>query len=267
MLHLLNFLRSATRGNQTKKLVSEASQDIACLPQNDHERLILEHLPQIKYLAQRIITIIPAQVELRGLVRVGIAGLLAAAAKFDPSRGVKFQTYAQMCIKEAILDSLGSLNCASRSLRSKRRMLENTYFELERHLGQPATTREVCRKLSIDFRRFRRLIDEVKGLSLGEFHSLPCQSAAKQLLGYSPDPAPSPFFIFSKAEVKKILTEAIDALPKNERLIFSLYYHDQLTTKEIAEVLKVNESRVSQLHTKATLRLRAKLRRSPWKLF
>ncbi len=233
---------------------------------NSHrDELILEHLPQIKYIAQRISTKLPSHVELNDLVSAGILGLLDAIDKFDESRGVKFKTYAELRIKGAILDSLRNLDWAPRSLRKKSKDLEKVYRELEQRFGRPATDKEVCDEMDITLDEFYELVDQIKGLNLGSFQELSNQDDDKSgepLVKYVPDaPQMDPFFLYHKTEIQGILSTAIDLLPKKERLVVSLYYFDELTMKEIGKVLGVNESRVSQLHTKAMLRLRTKLKK------
>ncbi len=234
-------------------------------PNPERDELILEHLPQIKYIAQRISAKLPSHVELNDLVSAGILGLLDALEKFDPNRGVKFKTYAELRIKGAILDSLRNLDWAPRSLRKKSKDLEKVYRELEQRLGRPATDKEVCDEMDITLDDFYELVDQIKGLNLGSFQELSSQEDDKNsepLVKYVPDaPQLDPFFVFHKSEIQGILSTAIDTLPKKERLVVSLYYFDELTMKEIGKVLGVNESRVSQLHTKAMLRLRTKLRK------
>ena len=231
----------------------------------DRDELILEHLPQIKYIAQRISTKLPSHVELNDLVSAGILGLLDAIEKFDPNRGVKFKTYAELRIKGAILDSLRNLDWAPRSLRKKSKDLERIYRDLEQRLGRPATDKEVCEAMEISLQEFYELVDQIKGLNLGSFQELSGKDEEKNsepLVKYVPDaPQLDPFFVFHKSEIQGIMSTAIDTLPKKERLVVSLYYYDELTMKEIGKVLGVNESRVSQLHTKAMLRLRTKLRK------
>ncbi len=236
------------------------------VPNNaERDGLILEHLPQIKYIAQRISTKLPSHVELNDLVSAGILGLLDAIEKFDPNRGVKFKTYAELRIKGAILDSLRNLDWAPRSLRKKSKDLERVYRELEQRLGRPASDKEVCEAMEITLDEFYELVDQIKGLNLGSFQELSSQDEDKNpepLVKYIPDaPHMDPFFVFHKTEIQSILSVAIDTLPKKERLVVSLYYFDELTMKEIGKVLGVNESRVSQLHTKAMLRLRTKLKK------
>ncbi len=231
----------------------------------NRDALILEHLPQIKYIAHRISAKLPSHVELNDLVSAGVLGLLDAVEKFDPSRGVKFKTYAELRVKGAILDSLRNLDWAPRSLRKRSKDLEKVYKELEQRLGRPATDKEVSDELGIELDEFYELVDQIKGLNLGSFHEMASQEDdrnSEPLIKYIPDaPQMDPFFVFHKSEIRSLLGGAIETLPKKERLVVSLYYYDELTMKEIGKVLGVNESRVSQLHTKAMLRLRTKLRK------
>jgi RNA polymerase sigma factor for flagellar operon FliA len=129
----------------------------------ERDALILEHLPQIKYIAQRISTKLPSHVELNDLVSAGILGLLDAIEKFDRSRGVKFKTYAELRIKGAILDSLRNLDWAPRSLRKKSKDLERVHRELEQRLGRPATEKEICDEMEITLEEFYELVDQIKG--------------------------------------------------------------------------------------------------------
>src|SRR5512142_96670 len=145
----------------------------------EREQLILEHLPQIKYIAQRISTKLPSHVELNDLVSAGVLGLLDAIEKFDPNRGVKFKTYAELRIKGAILDSLRNLDWAPRSLRKKSKDLEKVYKDLEQRLGRPATDKEVCDEMDISLEEFYELVDQIKGLNLGSFQDLGSQDDEK----------------------------------------------------------------------------------------
>ncbi len=239
--------------------------DSNAMREEEREQLILKNLSQIKYIAQRISAKLPSHVELNDLMGAGVLGLLDAIDKFDPTRGVKFKTYAELRIKGAILDSLRNLDWAPRSLRKKSKDLEKVYSSLEQKLGRPAIDKEVCDEMKITLEEFYELVDQIKGLTLGSFQDVRSQEddrSNEPLVKYIPDVSqPDPFFLFDKSEVRNILGTAVDALPKKERLVVSLYYYDELTMKEIGKVLGVNESRVSQLHTKAMLRLRAKLRK------
>lgn len=256
----------ASRGNAMPEVACQPSAyDAVAVLDTSRDDLILEHLPQIKYIAHRISAKLPAHVELNDLVSAGVLGLLDAVEKFDPSRGVKFKTYAELRIKGAILDSLRNLDWAPRSLRKRSKDLERAYQELEHRLGRPATEKEVCDELGITLDEFFELVDQIRGLNLGSFHEMSSpedQRNSEPLVKYIPDVSQrDPFFAFHKSEIRNLLAGVIDALPRKERLVVSLYYYDELTMKNIGKVLGVNESRVSQLHTKAMMRLRTKLRK------
>jgi RNA polymerase sigma factor FliA len=259
-------VRFCEEGTMMLDLLSqEKAFELPVQPNEERDELILEHLPQIKYIAQRIYAKLPSHVELNDLVSAGILGLLDAIEKFDPTRGVKFKTYAELRIKGAILDSLRNLDWAPRSLRKKSKDLERVYRDLEQRLGRPANDKEICEEMEISLEEFYDLLDQIKGLNLGSFQELSGSEEdrnSEPLVKYVPDaPQKDPFYLFHKSEIQKILSTVIDTLPKKERLVVSLYYYDDLTMKEIGKVLGVNESRVSQLHTKAVLKLRTKLRK------
>lgn len=230
----------------------------------ERNAVVLEHLPQIKYIAQRIALRLPADVQLDDLISAGVLGLLDAYEKFDEEKGVQFKTYAEVRIRGAILDSLRGLDWAPRSLRKRSREIEKAYRKLEQRLGRSATDEEVAKELGIELQTFHSLLDQLNGLTIGHFQvsdggedgldedSLP--------ISYSPiNQGDSPFEALRKSELRGILAELIQQIPEREQLIISLYYYEELTMKEIGHVLGVNESRVSQLHTRAMLRLRGKL--------
>jgi RNA polymerase sigma factor for flagellar operon FliA len=173
---------------------------------------------------------------------------------------VKFKTYAEVRIRGAILDSLRNLDWAPRSLRKKSRDLERTYAALSQKLGRPATDEEVSEAMGAELEDFHALVDQLHGLTIGSFENLSDGEDSDSYLNYYPDDGSNdPYARFESTELTRILIEAIDDLPEKERLVLSLYYYEEFTMKEIGSLLGVNESRVSQLHTKAMLRLRGKL--------
>jgi len=253
--------------NQTNPTSTDSTIGNLALAESGHDILILEHMPQIRFIAQRISTKLPASVELDDLISAGVLGLIDALEKFDPERGVKFKTYAELRIRGSILDSLRGLDWAPRSLRKKRKTLEKAHGELEQELGRPATDLEVSVRLDLSLEGFHQLIDEVKGINLGNFHEAWEEdehgNRVEGALQYLPEePDRSPFIICQREEMQRILGQAIDRLQENEQLVMTLYYYEELTMKEIGQILGVNESRVSQLHTKAILRLRSRLERA-----
>jgi len=229
----------------------------------EREALILEHLALIKHVAHRVATRLPSSVEIGDLVNAGVIGLLDAVDKFEPERGVKFKTYAELRVRGAIIDSLRTLDWAPRSLRRRGRDLERVYGELEQKLGRPATDEEVSEALGQNLEDLHSLLDQLNGLSIGSFDESFQQDDNEAVINYYPDDGTNdPHVQFEAIELTELMAEAIEALPEKERMVLSLYYYEELTMKEIGSLLGVNESRVSQLHSKATLRLRSKLRRA-----
>src|SRR5207253_6426076 len=226
----------------------------------ERDTLITETLPLIKHIAHRVATRLPSNVEMRDLINAGVIGLLDAIDKFEPERNVKFKTYAEVRIRGAILDSLRNLDWAPRSLRKKSKDLEKTYAELSQKLGRPATDEEVSEALGEDIEDYHALVDQLHGLTLGSFENLSDSEDSENYINYYPDDGTNdPYVKFESNELTSLLADAIEDLPEKERLVLSLYYYEEFTMKEIGTLLGVNESRVSQLHTKATLKLRSKL--------
>ena len=227
---------------------------------SERDTLINDTLPLIKHIAHRVATRLPSNIEMRDLINAGVIGLLDAIEKFEPERGVKFKTYAEVRIRGAILDSLRNLDWAPRSLRKKSKDLEKTYGELSQKLGRPATDEEVSDAMGEDIEDFHALVDQLHGLTIGSFENLSDSEDSENYINYYPDDGSNdPYAKFESTELTSMLAEAIEELPEKERLVLSLYYYEEFTMKEIGALLGVNESRVSQLHTKATLRLRGRL--------
>lgn len=230
----------------------------------ERNAVVLEHLPQIKYIAQRIALRLPADVQFDDLISAGVLGLLDAYEKFDEKKGVQFKTYSEVRIRGAILDSLRGLDWAPRSLRKRSREVERAYRLLEQRLGRSATDEEVARELGIDLESFHSLLDQLNGLTIGHFQLNDGQEDGMDEdslpISYSPTTqADSPFDSVRKKELRGILADFIEQIPEREQLIISLYYNEELTMKEIGHILGVNESRISQLHTRTMFRLRGKL--------
>jgi len=225
------------------------------------EELIVSTLPLIKHIAHKVMMRLPATIEMHDLINAGVLGLLDAVEKFEPERGVKFKTYAEVRIRGTILDSLRDLDWAPRSLRKKSKDLEKVYAELGQKLGRPATDEEVSEALGGNIEDFHALVDQLHGLTVGSFESSSdSDEKGEARINYYPDDGTNdPYAKYETNELTAMLGEAIDSLPERERLVLSLYYYEEFTMKEIGTLLGVNESRVSQIHTKATLRLRTKL--------
>lgn len=236
---------------KTNSYVSYRSQ----LTLEQRNSLIEEHLSQIKFIAERIAFRLPFTVEIYELINIGVLGLLDAVDKYDPCRGVQFKTYAETRIRGTILDSLRAQDWAPRSLRRKAREVQNAYLEIENQKGRPATEEEISQALGISLQDFHNLLHEFHCLSITNLDG--DNDVSKQQI---PDNvAKIPLFLYEQKELKQNLTNAIDRLPERERQVIALYYIEELTMKEVAQVLDITESRVSQLHTQAILRLRSVL--------
>jgi RNA polymerase sigma factor for flagellar operon FliA len=225
------------------------------------DQLIVKYLPFVKYIAGRVAMNLPPNIDFDDLIGYGTFGLIDAIDKYDPNREVKFKTYAQTRIRGAILDELRILDWTPRSVRQKSRQLEKTYAELENRLGRVATDEEVAKELNIDNEEFQKLLNEARGVALSSLDDLSYDedSNTSKLDLIESLTSENPEEQITTEEKKNILAHAINDLPEREKLVIALYYHEDLTLKEIGEVLEVSDSRVSQLHTKAVLRLRGKL--------
>ena len=227
------------------------------------DALIRQYMPLVKYVAGKVSVGMPGSVEFDDLVGFGQFGLLDAINKFDPEKGVKFKTYAVTRIRGAIFDELRQLDWVPRSVRQKSREIEDTIVRLESSLGRPASDAEVASAMGITENEFQQTIMKVSGTSVLSLNDVwySGDDSDRVSIGDSIE-APSslnPDVIVEREEIRRIIIEAINELPEKEKMVLILYYHEDLTFKEIGQVLEVSESRISQLHTKANLRLRAKL--------
>lgn len=234
---------------------------------SSREKLVVEYAPLIKYIAQKIAVRLPANIELDDLISSGVIGLMDAIEKYDSTRDNKFKTYAEFRVRGAILDELRAQDWVPRSIREKAKILERCYIKLEQEKGRHATDEEVCASLGITQAEFHELLNQVKSVALLSYEDFSAfsRSDKRTLHGYgnTSSRAVTPFSEVNVAALKKSLAVAIKDLPEKQRIVLSLYYYEDLNLKEIGKVLDVTESRVSQLHTQAVLRLKAKLR-SQW---
>lgn len=230
------------------------------------DALLLAYVPLVKYVAGRVCVGLPPSVDYDDLVSFGIFGLMDAIDKFEPDRGIKFETYAMTRVRGAMIDGLRSIDWVPRSVRQKAKDLERQVAQLEGQLGRPATDDEICAALKITPEEYHELLHEISSItltSLDEVWQGDGDDEGKLKYGQMIENVDSdePSQVVAEAEVRRVLAEAIDQLPERERLVISLYYHDELTLKEIGAVLGVTESRISQIHTKAIVRLRSRLSR------
>jgi len=223
--------------------------------------LILQYAPLIKYIAGRIALRLPPHIDINDVINTGVLGLIDAIEKYDASKGVQFKTYAEFRIRGAILDNLREMDWVPRSVRKTVTMLERTYVALEKKHNRPATDEEVADALSIDTEKLHEIIAQASGITLLSLEMISNHEDARlKLIDCLTDAdGMNPLSILKTEEVRDIVADAIGALPEKERMVVALYYFDDLTMKEISAVMQLTESRVSQLHTKAMLRLRGKL--------
>jgi RNA polymerase sigma factor for flagellar operon FliA len=228
------------------------------------DRLILTYAPLVKYVAGKLGSGLPAHVEEGDLVSYGLLGLIGAIERFDPARDIKFETYAIARIKGSIIDELRSMDWVPRSVRARARDIERAIASLEAKLTRAPTDEEIAERLGITEREFQDSLMEISRTSIAALDELWQSSTSGgdpvALIDTIEDPqAAEPQAAMAHTELREALGEAIARLPEREKLVVTLYYYEELTLREIGEVLSVTESRVSQLHTKAILRLKARL--------
>jgi len=231
-------------------------------PACDREALILKHLPYVKRIVHRMAVHLPPSVDVDDLIHVGVIGLIQAIDRYDPTRDNKFLTYAVFRIKGAVLSELRSRDFLSRSNRRKVRHLEKTYTELEQRLGREVGDDELCEEMGLTFDELYS-VKKMSSICFVTFEELGyTENDRGRLLDALLDSEMGDALTLTRVkEMKSALARAIDGLPEKEKLVISLYYHDELTMKEAGKVLNITESRVSQIHSQAIIHLRGRLRR------
>ena len=224
---------------------------------------VKQYTPLVKYVAGKVAVGMPHNVEFDDLVGFGVFGLFDAIEKFDPGKHVKFKTYAVARIRGAILDELRAIDWVPRSVRQKTREIEETIRKLEASQGRAATDAEIAGALHMELKDFQDLMQRIAGTSLLSLHEMWSSGEEGDKIAIvdsieSPT-SMNPDIIVEKEEMRRVIVEAIQELPDKEKKVLILYYYEDLTLKEIGQVLEVTESRVSQLHTKAIMRLRSRL--------
>lgn len=226
----------------------------------ERDALLLEHMTTVRFVARRIHEKLPQHVELDDLISAGIVGLIDAFGKFDRTKQVQFKSYAQFRIRGAILDSLRTLDWSPRELRRKGRAIEDTIHLLTQRLGRAPSDTEIAEGMEMSLAQYQQLLGELKGLEIGSLNLERNEDSGDEELAYVPgSPSDEPLFRCLQGEMKQHLADAIEDLPERERMVLTLYYYEELTMKEIGQVLGVVESRVSQIHSSAVLRLRTAL--------
>ena len=228
---------------------------------SEQERVLLEHLPIVRFLARRIHERLPQHVDIEDLVSAGVVGLMDAFTKFDPTKKVQFRSYAQFRIRGAILDSLRTLDWSPRELRRKGRAVEEAIRLLTQRMGRAPGESEVAAEMTLSLGEYQQLLGDLKGLEIGTLHMERNEDSGEEELAYIPGrPEDDPLFHCLRGELEGRLSEAIAQLPDRERLVMTLYYYEEMTMREIGLALGVVESRISQVHASAVAHLRAALK-------
>jgi len=227
---------------------------------DQRDRLILHYSPLVKYVAGRVGVGLPQNVEQSDLVSYGIFGLIDAIEKFDPDRGFKFETYAISRIKGAILDELRSIDWVPRSVRAKGRAVERAFSKLESTLHRSPTEAELAQELGYSETQLQQVLGQLSLTGIAALDEMLGDRSDSATLGDTiADQAAGPGALAELREMRGHLAEAIERMPEREKIVLTLYYFENFTLAQIGQVLKVTESRVSQIHTKAVLQLRSRL--------
>jgi len=227
----------------------------------ERERILMEQLPQVRYIARRIHERLPRHVPFEDLVHAGVVGLIDALGKFDQSKHVQFSSYAKFRIRGAILDSLRELDWSPRELRRKGRQVEEAYNQVSVRLGHTPSENDLAREMGLRLDELQSLLAELDSLEIGSLRVESPRNGKEEDLADSvaSKPEETPFFQCLRSEMKQLLAEAISELPEKEQRVLALYYFEELTMKEVGAALGIGESRVSQIHSLAMVRLRARL--------
>jgi len=230
----------------------------------ERDQMILAELPQVYYIARRIHERLPQRVAFEDLVHAGVLGLIEALRNFDARKNIQFKSFAKFRIRGAILDSLRELDWGSRPLRRKGRQIEDAVATLAARLGRQPTEQEIANELGLELSQLHKLLARLDGLGLvsQQADSIYDRTESYDLIESAESPDENPFELCARTETKEHLKRAISSLSQNEQLVISLYYQEELTMKEVATVMKVTESRVSQIHSLALVKLRAALKRT-----
>ena len=249
-----------TQGTARTPIAAIKSYPVSPRAREERERLILEHLPQVRLIARRIHERLPESVSLDDLISTGTLGLIAAIDRFDPHHNVKLKTYAEYKIRGAILDSLRGLDWAPRQQRRRTKQIEAAIAAAEQRLHRSPTEDEIAQQLKLSLEEYHEWLVDIRGVNLGSLETSAPEDDSRNLLKYiSDDEENWPSRLLERSELQRLLAEAIEKMPRSERIVISLYYHEELTLREIAKVVNLHESRISQLKSQAILRLRSYL--------
>lgn len=226
--------------------------------QSERDKAVMEHSDLVKYIAFRLISRLPDHIAVEDLISAGVLGLIDAIEKYDSGQGIPFEHYAKIRIKGAMLDEIRSMDWIPRSLRQKSSVIEKACVSLEQKMGRDPTKEEIALELNVDMDEFHKMMDEIKGISFlpENIHDIIHENRESNTLCSESEEL---FNSAYREEIRRHLAEAITGLAEKEQLVLSLYYYEELTMKEIGTALGYTESRISQIHTKAMVKLRTKL--------
>ena len=237
-----------------------ARQQAAGLSAGEREQLILDHLPQVRLIARRIHDRLPESVSLDDLVSTGIVGLIAAIDHFDSSHHVTLKTYAEYKIRGAILDNLRGLDWAPRQQRRRSKQIEAAISAAEQRLKRCPSEEEIARELGLSLEEYHEWLVEIRGLNLGSLENASGDDDSRDLLKFVSDNEEEwPSLLLERSELQRLLGESISRMPGVEKTVLSFYYYEELTLREISKILKLHESRISQIKSQAILRLRSSM--------
>jgi RNA polymerase sigma factor for flagellar operon FliA len=227
----------------------------------ERQRLLTEQLPQVRYIARRIHERLPRHVPFEDLVHAGVVGLMDALHKYDKGKHVLFSSYAKFRIRGAILDSLREMDWSPRDLRRQSRRVEEAHDKLRLNLGRNPTEPELAGEMNISLSELQKLLGQISSLEIGSLRTISADNGKDEDLCefLSDERDESPLAQFLHSEMHELLVRAVAELPEKERHVLTLYYFEELTMKEVGAALGVGESRVSQIHSMAVMRLRARM--------
>ena len=235
-------------------------QTVTTVTPEQREQMILEHLPQVHIIASRIHERLPQHVLLEDLVSAGVLGLISAVDNFDPSRNVKLRTYAEHKIRGYILNSIGKLSGNSRHLTKLRRDVQSAVSAAEQKTGETPAAEDICAELGMTLDEYYAALNDLQATSLGSLDAIDADDPSHSLLKYIADPAAkTPERIVQQAALQKLIQQSLAEMPEQERVVLSFYYVEGLNLREIAEIMELHISRISQIKTQAILRLRTQL--------
>jgi RNA polymerase sigma factor for flagellar operon FliA len=225
--------------------------------QEERDELILEHLPQVNWIALRIQEKLPPGIELDDLISAGIVGLIAAVDNYDPSHEASLRTYAEYRIRGAILDSIRGLDGIPTHKRKRIKLVQEAIATAERELKRSPDEDEIAAQLGISLAEYQQWMLELNGVSLGSLNVVDDGEEISLLNFIADEDSESPAEIFERSELERFISEGINKMPENERLVLSLYYKEELNLREIASIMHLHVTRISQLRAQGILRLRA----------